>query len=386
MMRILFGSLILVFGLSSTLFAGPSDVCLPFNLKYSGEGARNIWLGVTIPEAVQKQIAEIQTQIRNTGAQGFVEDPKRIHATLKFLGSIDRNPEPVDYVREAIEQQVPLAPMKIKIKKIGVLNGPGGRFPKLVWAELDSEELHDTFKNIENALSNFCRRETRGYKPHITLFKFGRGQEKRPLPAEIAKKINDINSEIPEFEVKSFKLMQSTKPPKPNLQLAKFKRPAEVEKDPTIAELEQLAQTATPIDAPDLPSDEPGQVTELKGCDRLMREAKTPTSSMALALEYMTKGEQQSRDLAELRELETGENKAKVLQAEIKWMETRKKMAAAGVHIVMQRKLTAELEDKIVDADVCDKIYFTLVHNTTLFLKIAREGMEEVDKLLQQLN
>lgn len=51
-----------------------------------------------------------------------------------------------------------------------------------------------------------------------------------------------------------------------------------------------------------------------------------------------------------------------------------------------ERKLTAELEDKIVDADVCYKIYFTIVHNTMLFVKIAREGMEEVDKLLQQLN
>jgi 2'-5' RNA ligase len=194
--------------------------CLPFSLSYRGPGKRNVWIGATFPKDVRDKLEQVQNEIKKTGLRGgSYEAPGRLHVSLKFLGSIDQSPEPVEAIANALKT-VPAIPLNMKITKIGILNNKNGT-AKLIWAEISSDSLHQLFGKIEDTMLPFCKRDLRAYKPHITLYRFGR--HNGPLPQKLQDAIKSISPNIESFALKGFKFIESPQiPSDPYKALAKY--------------------------------------------------------------------------------------------------------------------------------------------------------------------
>jgi 2'-5' RNA ligase len=113
-------------------------------------------------------------------------NPKHIHLTLKFLGSI--RDEDVAQAAQIMDDSLKgIAPFEIEVKSLGAF--PSVSSPRVIWAGCQEtganlEEIHKTLD--ERFASLGVNRETRKFHSHITL---GRARSRRniePLTRDIA--------------------------------------------------------------------------------------------------------------------------------------------------------------------------------------------------------
>lgn len=262
--------------------------CSGATLGYSGPHARNLWLGSTLPEGILHDVTKLQQRMRELDLPpGHFEGLNRLHVTLKFIGKMSPKPEPVQDLIKALKN-VPLIPLDMKIAKLGVLKNSDGT-PRLIWAEVSSHAMHFMFQSIETALESFCDREARGYKPHITLYHFATTKDKKPLDEALAKKIQNLNIDIPRFEVTGFKLIETPKSSRdPWIVLQHFWKKIEWQQSPLF---KPKAKDAIPLF-------EPGQKTP-----ELTPEAPrvvAPQSLMQELKDYVSKYEPSNCNCTEL--------------------------------------------------------------------------------------
>ncbi|TGK07021.1 RNA 2',3'-cyclic phosphodiesterase [Leptospira semungkisensis] len=155
------------------------------------------FLGLSLPNSVRERLEGI--------CFGLEEirwvSPENFHATLVFLGELDR--EQIETVSE-ISSDTKHGPFSIEIQGIGVF---GHKSPEILYASVShSEELFRLQKSLDSSLrrAGFSL-EKRDYKPHITIGRFKRDKEKR---LEMYLKEFD-QFHIPSIEIREFHLFSS---------------------------------------------------------------------------------------------------------------------------------------------------------------------------------
>jgi 2'-5' RNA ligase len=128
-----------------------------------------LFIAIETPPSVIQQIAAIRDTLGASSADVKWEPVEKLHATLKFLGSVDEGllPEIVLYIRG-----VALKNSSLLLKYKGVGCFPNQRAPKIVWVGI--EDLNGSLNSLQEKIeSEFVPlgfdREERRFHAHVTL-------------------------------------------------------------------------------------------------------------------------------------------------------------------------------------------------------------------------
>ena len=112
--------------------------------------------------------------------------PEQLHLTLKFVGEVDNRelPQLCEKVRAACAQSPPFS---LQLKGIGAF--PLDKPPRVLWVGVDegTDQLRALAERLDEKLSGLgIPRETRQFKPHLTLGRIGRNADVDKLHHSIA--------------------------------------------------------------------------------------------------------------------------------------------------------------------------------------------------------
>lgn len=158
-----------------------------------------LFIAFDVSDEVKSYLSGLQKQLPDSNSILAIE----FHLTLKFLGEVD-------------EEQVPeiiSCLKKVKFSKFFAKTGSLGVFPsekmvRVVWVGLNPEDkILALEKHISEVLPDFV--DNHEFHPHITLsrIKFVKNN------SSFIKKLKSIKTKEIEFEVGSFKLVQSVLAP-----------------------------------------------------------------------------------------------------------------------------------------------------------------------------
>lgn len=156
------------------------------------------------------KLIEFENEIRNTGANIKLVEPKNIHITLKFLG--DTPVENIEKIQEIIENSVKdVDPFEIKFSNTGAF--PNQNYIKVIWIGIQNSE---PIKQIANSIdSNITQlgfeKEKRQFSAHLTIGRVRNAQNKEKL-VQILNKYESID--FGRYNVNSIKLKKSELTPK----------------------------------------------------------------------------------------------------------------------------------------------------------------------------
>lgn len=130
---------------------------------------KRIFIAINLPEKVKKRLKEFQEKYNYLPVR-WTKEPS-LHLTLIFIGYVS-DEQMLEVCRAAREVAVKFEPFNINFRKI--ILGPPGKPPRMIWLEGEANKELSEFKNqLEEVLigcdSGFSHRETRPFKPHITL-------------------------------------------------------------------------------------------------------------------------------------------------------------------------------------------------------------------------
>ncbi len=163
------------------------------------------FIAIKLPETVQSSLAELQLELKSTGAHIRWVKPENIHLTLKFLG--DTEEKAVDRIISALQGTCnTFEPFRLELRGVGLF--PGVRSPRIIWAGVScGSALTSIQSDIEKELSLLgFEKENRKFMPHLTLgrFKSSRGQK------TIQKKVDHLRDSSCGFvDVTSVSLIKS---------------------------------------------------------------------------------------------------------------------------------------------------------------------------------
>ncbi len=142
------------------------------------------FIAIPLPEYIHKQLAQIQSQLKETGADVKWVNSGNIHLTLKFLGEVE----------EAKSKTISEELKKISCKHTNFKTCAGelGTFPTLsnprvIWIGINKNEdkIIKLQKGIEEVFQSLdFEKETRPFHPHLTL---GRVRDKKNIQSLIQK-------------------------------------------------------------------------------------------------------------------------------------------------------------------------------------------------------
>lgn len=172
---------------------------------------RRIFIAITLPDDVKKQLALYQEKIDNLfEAPSPVRWTKKdnLHITLMFLGYLTED-ELMDVCRITQEVASRHQAFSINLKKI--LYGPPGKPPRMIWVEGEkSAELGALQKDLENSfvVSTTQDPEEKGrpYAPHITLGRIKMWEFRQQDPETRPEVEENINLS---FDVSAVEIMES---------------------------------------------------------------------------------------------------------------------------------------------------------------------------------
>ncbi|MEW6727512.1 MAG: RNA 2',3'-cyclic phosphodiesterase [Bacillota bacterium] len=170
-----------------------------------GETMRLFW-AVNLPETLKSRLGGLQKELaRFCPGVKWVEQ-ENLHLTVKFLGEVQDVLVP-DITLKVRESLAGLEPFELLLQGTGTF----GRPPRVIWVGVggDLEALRRVWDRVEDALvpAGFPR-ETRGFKPHLTLGRVREGH-KVHLPGERV----GMDDAAP-FAVSSVDLMRSVLTPR----------------------------------------------------------------------------------------------------------------------------------------------------------------------------
>ena len=135
--------------------------------------------------------------------------PKGIHLTLKFLGEIST--QQFREVQEALNSLGPFQTFEVHLKGFGFF--PDARRPRVFWEGVDApRDLEQLAGRVEAAMEALgFARESRAYRPHLTLARF---QAPHPQPALEALIKEEGEALLGSFLVSEFFLFESKLSPR----------------------------------------------------------------------------------------------------------------------------------------------------------------------------
>jgi 2'-5' RNA ligase len=156
------------------------------------------------------KLIEFEREIKNSGANVKLVEPKNIHLTLKFLGDTDESL--IERIDEILKDSVrEIESFSIRLKSTGVF--PNERYIKVMWIGIENSEIIGKIaENINEKLSNLgFKKEKRKFSAHLTIARVKNAKNKDKL-IQIIEKYRDV--EFAYFKVDSIKLKKSDLTPK----------------------------------------------------------------------------------------------------------------------------------------------------------------------------
>jgi 2'-5' RNA ligase len=164
------------------------------------------FIAIEIPEEMKRAIAEVQAQLKVSGADANWTRPEGIHLTLKFLGEV-----PEENVSEITAALVSAAEGRgrFHLQAAGTGVFPNEKAPRVVWIGISGEldKLMGLQISVEEQMVRLgFQQEDRRFKPHLTLGRI------KHLPSygswmHALKGVRDI--ELPGFDATAISLMKS---------------------------------------------------------------------------------------------------------------------------------------------------------------------------------
>ena len=123
-----------------------------------------LWL-LNYPPELKDELVRLQRQLNKCQVlTGTYPKPEAMHVTLKFIGEVPENQ--LSAVQSALKTiKTPIIFSQLTL--LMVFGNP--RFPKIIYVDMDSPQLADLAKKIEDSLRDISAPEEREFKPHLTL-------------------------------------------------------------------------------------------------------------------------------------------------------------------------------------------------------------------------
>lgn len=144
---------------------------------------RRLFIAINLPENMKNKLVEYQKQWADLPVRWTIKP--NLHITLIFIGYVN-NDEMYEIINTVHKTSNRHEPFNINFKKIVL--GPDftkispDRPPRMFWVEgeknLEIAKLKDDLENslLNSQNSGYKKRETRAYRPHITLGRIKTGQ------------------------------------------------------------------------------------------------------------------------------------------------------------------------------------------------------------------
>ena len=166
------------------------------------------FVAVELPEAVKAALTRLQEEVKAGGGGVKWVEPRGIHLTLKFLGSVEEAKVPplVQALTRACEG---FGPFEVALSGLGVFPSPSR--PRVAWVGLSGgvETLLQLQEGVEKVLSPFgFPQEERSFTPHLTIARLREGvapDEARAFGQAFLK----ASPESVSFKVEGISLMKS---------------------------------------------------------------------------------------------------------------------------------------------------------------------------------
>ncbi len=174
------------------------------------------FVAIELNEAVRTALAELQRRLRaalekTTGREAKLQwvRPESIHATIKFLGDVDEGR--VEAITQALRQAATRHQAgEVQVGGLGVF--PDARKPRVCWIGLreGAEQVIRLAEAVDLALAPLeFPRESRPYRPHLTLARIKEGERAVGLALEQQGLLAKEQGPVGRLPVHSLALMKS---------------------------------------------------------------------------------------------------------------------------------------------------------------------------------
>ncbi|MFH0847213.1 MAG: RNA 2',3'-cyclic phosphodiesterase [Chloroflexota bacterium] len=128
------------------------------------------FIAIELPEGLKDELIRLVERLRASSSNSVKwVDPRGIHITLKFLGSVSSSR--IDGIIKAMEESSnTVSPFQLGVTHLGAF--PSLSRPRVVWVGLSGEleKLQALQKSLDEKLSRLSfSPETRPFTPHLTL-------------------------------------------------------------------------------------------------------------------------------------------------------------------------------------------------------------------------
>lgn len=170
------------------------------------------FIAIELPKEIKNYLAQIQDDLRATGADVKWVEPGNIHLTLKFLG--DRDDKKVKQISCLLDEITKdTTTYQIKIFSVGVF--PKIETPRVIWAGISDgdSETKIIAKQLEEEIARLgIPKEDRPFSSHITLGRTRSGLNLDKLSGKLTSMAGKITPQV--FRVDKITLFKSTLTPK----------------------------------------------------------------------------------------------------------------------------------------------------------------------------
>lgn len=144
---------------------------------------RRIFTAIDVSEEVRDRIAKYIENLRGEfpGVRAGWDKPEKLHITLKFLG--EASAEQIEKLKIALEEiSKHISNFNLQVSATGVFPSP--RNARILWLGLNDET--GNLLKLNEMLESECEgigfaRETRSFKPHLTIARLREPQKSREL-------------------------------------------------------------------------------------------------------------------------------------------------------------------------------------------------------------
>jgi 2'-5' RNA ligase len=138
---------------------------------------------VDIPESVRQALAELSRRLAKISRGARWVPLEGAHLTVKFIGEVPT--EKAAQIQSALAEVRTITPVDLRFAALGFF--PDAKRPRVFWAGIESNPaLGELFVAIEARLAALgVARETREFRPHITLARFHSAEGMGPLHAAV---------------------------------------------------------------------------------------------------------------------------------------------------------------------------------------------------------
>jgi 2'-5' RNA ligase len=148
------------------------------------------FIAIDINEGVRSRIRSLLSDVKVSDADVRWVKAENIHLTLKFLGEIrEELIEEMKGTLDSISGQ--FRRFSMEVKGVGVF--PDYSRPRILWVGIRlTESLNLLFSRIERAMEGYgIKRETRVFRPHLTIGRIKSQRGIKPLLAEFRRHRED---------------------------------------------------------------------------------------------------------------------------------------------------------------------------------------------------